>query len=80
MLKGSRFTLKRRVLAWKFFFSFAWDLFAASLPVYRKGYHPRHHPICNQAQNPIATAWRQYHASGQNVKILNQNTMQNLTQ
>ena len=80
MLKGSRFTLKRRVLAWKFFFSFAWDLFAASLPVYRKGYHPRHHPICNQAQNPIATAWRQYHASGQNVKILNQNTMQSLTQ
>lgn len=80
MLKGSRLTLTRRFQAWKFFFSFAWDLFAASLPVYRNGYHPRNHPICHQAQNPIAIAWRQYHASGQNVKVLNQSTMQSLTQ
>ena len=79
MLKSSRFSIRRRIRAWKFFFSFAWDLFSASLPVFARDYHPRHHPICNHRQNPIAVAWRENHDSGQNVTTLSEETMRHLT-
>ena len=70
IVKGEGFGLARRAKAWRFFVSFAWDLFRASLPVFRAGYHPRRHPICNDQQNEIAVAWRGYYASGANALAL----------
>ena len=54
----------RAFKAWRFCFSFAWDLARAALPVLRSDYHPRNHPICNDAQNPVAVAWRTRLATG----------------
>lgn len=31
-----------------------------ALPVFRKSYHSRRHPLVNHAQNPIQVAWRRY--------------------
>ncbi len=42
----------------------------SALPVFRKGYHPRRHPLVNGGQNPIQVAWRHYqHAGGDVLKI-----------
>jgi len=54
----------RAFKAWKFFVSFAWDLAYAALPVLSSSYHPRDHPICNEAQSRMALAWRAHYASG----------------
>ncbi|MGB0954892.1 MAG: metal-dependent hydrolase [Panacagrimonas sp.] len=39
----------------------------AALPVLRKDYHPRKHPIATSAQNPIQIAWRRYEGQGGDV-------------
>ena len=64
--------------AWKFFAGFAFDLARAALPVLSRDYHPRQHPICNDAQNPLAVAWRKYHAAGHNTIELDNQTIQHL--
>lgn len=78
ILKGEGFDAKRKLKAWRFFASFAWDLFYASLPVLRAGYHPREHPICNDEQNAIAVAWRDYHQSGADVLALTDEAMNSI--
>ena len=50
--------------AWRFCLSFAFDLGRAALPVLKSDYHPRNHPICNDAQNPVAVAWRTWLEDG----------------
>lgn len=62
MVRGRTLTGKLR--GWRFFASFATDLFLSSLPVLSRNYHPRHHPICNEEQNEVAVLWRNYFASG----------------
>ena len=52
------------VKAWLFFVRFGFDLGYAALPVLSASYHPRTHPLCNQAQNKIALAWRLRMAAG----------------
>ena len=64
---------------WKFFFKFAFDLGYAALPVMSKTYHPRNHPICNEAQNQIAIAWREHHRAGNDTQRLSQEDMAQLT-
>jgi len=54
----------RALKAWKFFAGFAWDLAWAALPVLSRDYHPRNHPICNEAQNAVAIGWRDHYAGG----------------
>lgn len=39
----------------------------AALPVFRRDYHPRRHPIANERQNPIQLAWRRHHDAGGDV-------------
>lgn len=78
IVKGEQLGWRGKLKAWRYFCSFAWDLFYASLPVYRRSYHPRHHPICNENQNPVAVAWRQYHAAGKNTVSLKNEDMANL--
>lgn len=42
-------------------------LLHAAMPVLRRDYHPRHHPIATTQQNPIQIAWRRYESSGGDV-------------
>lgn len=55
---------RRAFKAWWFCISFARDLARAALPVLRTDYHPRNHPICNEAQSPVAVAWRGHVEAG----------------
>jgi hypothetical protein len=47
-----------------FFVRFAADLARSALPVLKRNYHPRNHPICNEHQNQVALAWRQRYDAG----------------
>ncbi|MFN3239130.1 MAG: metal-dependent hydrolase [Pseudomonadales bacterium] len=69
----------QRLSAWKFFSGFAWDFFRSALPVFKRDYHPRNHPICTSSQNPIAIAWREYHKGGGNTEFLSDDVMAQLT-
>jgi hypothetical protein len=53
-------------------------LFWAALPVFRRSYHPRQHPIATHAQNPIQMAWRRFEAQGGNVLQLDRNRLQEI--
>lgn len=50
-------------------------LIVASLPVFRRNYHPRHHPFVTHRQNPIQMAWRRYEAQGGDVLALDHEKM-----
>jgi len=75
MVKGEAYRGKRKLKAWWFFWSFAFDLARAALPVLSSSYHPRNHPICNDDQNSIAVAWREYHARGNSTDTLTEDDM-----
>ena len=77
-VEGYNKSLKSHVKAWRFFAGFAFDLAWSALPVLRKGYHPRNHPICTTEQNQIAIAWRDYHNSGGNTEFLPDEVMAQL--
>lgn len=64
---------RERLGAWKFFARFAFDLASSAIPVLRKSYHPRNHPICNDDQNQVAVAWRGYFDRGEDaLRLTNQ--------
>ncbi|MEM7220428.1 MAG: metal-dependent hydrolase [Pseudomonadota bacterium] len=65
----------RALRAWGFFLSFAKDLAASALPVLKRGYHPRLHPICNDEQNPIAVGWRKRYEAGLDNHALSDATL-----
>jgi predicted metal-dependent hydrolase len=50
-------------------------LAAAALPVLRRGYHPRQHPLATSNQNPIQIAWRRYEAEGGDVLAIDHHKM-----
>lgn len=68
----------KAVKGWKFFAGFAFDLFRSALPVFKRGYHPRNHPICTTEQNRIAIAWRDYYQSGADAEFLSDEVMAEL--
>lgn len=39
----------------------------SALPVFRRNYHPRKHPMVLNKQNPIQIAWRRYESAGGDV-------------
>lgn len=75
IVKRERPTLLGKIKSWRFGLKFGWDLFVNSLPVYARNYHPRHHPICNEAQNPLAVSWRHFHAAGNDPHALTNEDM-----
>ena len=75
MVKGEGYRGTRKLKAWSFFWSFAFDLAWAALPVLSSNYHPRKHPICNDEQNSIAVAWREYYAAGNKIETLTDDDM-----
>ena len=72
MVKVERYyrSPKKAFKAWQFFVSFAIDLARSALPVLSRKYHPAEHPLCNELQNPLAAAWRDYYSSGNDVHSL----------
>ena len=70
----------RAFKAWKFFTGFALDLAIAALPVLAKNYHPRNHPVCTDAQNAVAIAWRQYYAEGNDPHCLSDKSVEDMLQ
>ena len=80
MIKGEGYygSWRRALKAWRFFASFASDLAIAALPVLKKRYHPRLHPICNDEQNQVALAWRKHHKNGYNVLSLDNSAIQQM--
>jgi predicted metal-dependent hydrolase len=77
-VEGYYRSASRALKGWRFFFGFARDLAVSALPVLRRGYHPRRHPICTDEQNRIAVAWRAYHASGADAQFLSDEVMEQL--
>ena len=75
MVKGEDFSFSRKLKAWRFFCSFAFDLAYAALPVLIGNYHPRNHPICTDEQNAIAVAWRDYYQQGNDARTLTDDDM-----
>ena len=77
MVRGEGLYQKPRkaLKAWRFFCGFGFDLAKSALPVLKRNYHPRRHPICNDEQNPIAMAWREHYRRGGNVLELNDQIM-----
>lgn len=55
-----------------------WRLFRAALPVFRRDYHPRNHPIATTQQNPIQIAWRRYAAAGGDVLAIDHARMREI--
>lgn len=81
MLKheGYYHSVRKAGKGWRFFFSFAWDLARSALPVFSRHYHPREHPICNEQQNPVAIAWRDYVLAGGQPEHLDSETSKRLS-
>jgi predicted metal-dependent hydrolase len=50
-------------------------LLHAALPVFRRDYHPRKHPIATTAQDPIQIAWRRHEGAGGNVLQIDREQM-----
>lgn len=63
------------IKAWAFFLKFGFDLGHAALPVLRRNYHPRAHPMCNEQQNKYALAWRAWTANGADPHHLSNETV-----
>jgi hypothetical protein len=77
--EGYYHSVRKAVTGWRFFFGFAWDLARSALPVFSRQYHPRTHPICNEQQNPVAVAWRDYVLAGGQAEHLDSQTSQHLS-
>lgn len=50
-------------------------LLHAALPVFRKDYHPRRHPMATTKQNPIQIAWRRFQGRGGDVLEIDREKM-----
>lgn len=50
-----------------FLFSTLGQMAWQTLPVFRKDYNPRHHPLATSKQDPVAIAWRKHDKKGGNV-------------
>jgi predicted metal-dependent hydrolase len=51
-----------------------------TLPVFRKNYNPRHHPLATSKQDPVAIAWRKHDRQGGNVLDIDRAAMQKILQ
>lgn len=61
-----------------FFLKLSLKLVVSAAPALRASYHPRRHPRCQRAQNPIAVAWREFQAGGGDVSALDDATIRQL--
>lgn len=74
-VEGYYSSWRKAFKGWKFFAGFALDFAKSAMPVLKRGYHPRNHPICTTSQNKIAIAWREYHKQGGDAEFLSNEVM-----
>lgn len=51
-----------------------------TLPVFRKNYNPRNHPLATSKQDPVAIAWRRHESKGGNVLDIDREAMREMLQ
>ena len=51
-----------------------------TLPVFKKNYNPRNHPLATDKQDPVAIAWRRHDAKGGNVLDIDRDAMSEIMQ
>lgn len=51
-----------------------------TLPVFRKSYNPRNHPLATNKQSPVAIAWRKHSAAGGDVLAIDRQAMRKIMQ
>ena len=51
-----------------------------TLPVFRKNYNPRNHPLATNKQSPVAIAWRKHSAAGGDVLAIDRQAMRKIMQ
>ena len=66
--------LKAYAFFWRVMGQMAWH----ALPVFRRDYTPRSHPLVNDRQNPVAQAWRRYENDGGSVATIDRSKMQEI--
>ena len=55
-------------------------LLVSALPVFKRNYHPRHHPFVTTEQNEIQIAWRRYQKEGGDVLEINHEKVEHMLQ
>jgi predicted metal-dependent hydrolase len=63
-----------------FVFTTLGDMAWQTLPVFRKGYNPRNHPLATSKQDPVAIAWRRHEKKGGNVLDIDRDAMARILQ
>ena len=63
-----------------FLFSTLAQMAWQTLPVFRKNYNPRNHPLATSKQDPVAIAWRRHESRGGNVLDIDRKAMQEILQ
>ena len=58
-----------------FLFATLGEMAWQTLPVFRKGYNPRNHPLATSKQDPVAIAWRRHEKKGGNVLDIDREAM-----
>ncbi|MEG9861863.1 MAG: metal-dependent hydrolase [Parvularculales bacterium] len=56
------------------------DMAWQTIPVFRKNYNPRNHPLANRQQSPVAIAWRKHDAAGGDVLAIDRTAMSRIMQ
>lgn len=63
-----------------FLFSTLGQMAWQTMPVFRKNYNPRNHPLATSKQNPVAIAWRRHANEGGNVLDIDRDAMTRILQ
>ena len=65
----------KAVKSFGFLFATLGEMAWQTLPVFRKNYNPRNHPLATSKQDPVAIAWRRHAKKGGNVLDIDREAM-----
>lgn len=78
--EGWRRSPWRALKAYGFLFKTLGDMAWQTLPVLRKNYNPRNHPLVTDKQSPVAVAWRKHAQADGNVLAIDRDEMARIMQ
>ena len=70
----------KAVKSFGFLFATLGEMAWQTLPVFRKTYNPRNHPLATSKQDPVAIAWRRHAKKGGNVLDIDREAMAKILQ
>ena len=70
----------KAVKSFGFLFATLGEMAWQTLPVFRKTYNPRNHPLATSKQDPVAIAWRRHAKNGGNVLDIDREAMAKILQ